>query len=49
MVDVGGYTRVVMLNQSEMLANDPDYKKLATFPGTIMLKGAAKNGKGKKR
>ena len=27
----------------------PDYKKLAIFLGTIMLKGAAKNGKGKKR
>jgi hypothetical protein len=49
MVDVGGHTRDVMLNQSDMLANDPDYKQLATFPGTIMLKGTTKNGKGKKR
>ena len=49
MVDVGGHTRVVMLNQSDMLANDPDYKKLATFLGTIMLKRAEKNGTGKER
>jgi hypothetical protein len=32
-VDVGGPTRVVMLNQSDMLANDPDYKKVAHLSG----------------
>jgi hypothetical protein len=38
-----------MLNQSDTLANDPDYKELATFPGTIMLKGTTINGRGTKR
>jgi hypothetical protein len=49
MVDVGAHPRVVTLNQSGMLADDPDYKKLATFLGTIMLKRAEKNGTGKER
>jgi hypothetical protein len=49
MVGVCAHPHVVMLNQSGMLANDPGYKKLATFPGTITLKGTAKSGKGKER
>ena len=40
---------VVMLHQSGMLAHGPDYKKLTAFLGTTMLKGAARDGKGKKR
>ena len=40
---------IVMLHQSGMLAHGPDYKKLANYLGSTMLKGAAKNGRGKKR
>src|SRR5262249_51392271 len=35
---------IVMLHQSGMLAHGPDYRKLASFLGATMLKGAAKNG-----
>src|SRR5262249_35723413 len=38
---------IVMLHQSGMLTHGPDYKKLTAFPGTTMLKGVARNGKGK--
>jgi hypothetical protein len=48
MVGVGAHPHVAMLNQSGMLAKDPDYKKLATFPVT-MPKRAAKNGRGKEQ
>jgi AcrR family transcriptional regulator len=40
---------IVMLHQSGMLAHGPDYKKLVAFLGATMTKGAAANGKGKKR
>jgi len=40
---------IVMLHQSGMLKHGPDYKTLSSFLGRTMLKGAAKDGKGKKR
>lgn len=40
---------IVMLRQSGMLAHGPDYEKLSAFLGETLLKGAAKNRKGKKR
>ena len=40
---------IVMLHQSGMLRHGPDYKALANFLGGTMLKGAAKDGKGKRR
>jgi AcrR family transcriptional regulator len=40
---------VVMLHQSGMLGHGPDYKELAAFLGSTMLKGAAKSGRGSKR
>jgi AcrR family transcriptional regulator len=42
---------IVMLHQSGMLAHGPDYKTLANFLGSTMLKGAAAQPqpKGKKR
>jgi len=40
---------IVMLHQSGMLAHGPDYGTLAHFLGGTMLKGAVKNGKGRKR
>jgi AcrR family transcriptional regulator len=40
---------IVMLHQSGMLQHGPDYKMLAGFLGGTMLKGAAKDMKGKKR
>src|SRR6266478_808535 len=40
---------IVMLHQSGMLKHGPDHKALAYFLGGTMLKGAAKESKGKKR
>src|SRR5579871_3567859 len=40
---------IVMLHQSGMLQHGPDYKKLMGFLGGTMLKGSAKEAKGKKR
>jgi len=40
---------VVMLHQAGMLGHGPDYRELAAFLGTTMMKGAAGSGKGRKR
>jgi len=40
---------IVMLHQSGMLAHGPDYRTLSGFLGGTMLKGAAKQAKGKAR
>ena len=40
---------IVMLHQAGMLAHGPDYRTLGQFLGGTMLKGAAKNGKRRKR
>ena len=40
---------IVMLHQSGMLKHGPDYKALSHFLGGTMMKGAAKDAKGKKR
>jgi len=40
---------IVMLHQSGMLKHGPDYKALSLFLGGTMMKGAAKEARGKKR
>ncbi|HEY6982292.1 TetR/AcrR family transcriptional regulator [Reyranella sp.] len=40
---------IVMLHQSGMLAHGPDYRSLAAFQGSTMMKGAATPGRKKER